>query len=154
FDEVMRELALARYQDVERELGPVLVRFAVDETVRRFRQAGDLHWPGGAGEESSLDALAQKLTPKYGFWLAKHPSLEDVTSLTSDTARTLKEIGAITDPASALTLKPSPAQKTVQQIAEFFGIGRRTFGGEVLQALDRERMAQWRQRVKEINWEL
>ena len=37
FDETMRALALERYREFERELGPVLTRFVVEETVRRFR---------------------------------------------------------------------------------------------------------------------
>ena len=34
FDEMMRELALLRYKEFEHELGPLLTRFAVDETIR------------------------------------------------------------------------------------------------------------------------
>ena len=41
FDETMRELALQRYREFEQDLGPVLTRFAVEDTVRRFRDAGD-----------------------------------------------------------------------------------------------------------------
>ena len=42
FDEVMRELALRRYAEFEGELGPVLARFAVADTVRRMRAGGHL----------------------------------------------------------------------------------------------------------------
>src|SRR3954452_1333559 len=45
FDEVMRELTLLRYREFERDLGPVLTRFVFEETLRRFRAAGILHWP-------------------------------------------------------------------------------------------------------------
>src|SRR5262249_28656696 len=39
FDEVQRELALRRYREFERELGVALTRFAVEEAVRRMREA-------------------------------------------------------------------------------------------------------------------
>src|SRR5262249_38714679 len=48
----------------------------------------------------------------------------------------------------------SPARQTMQQAGEFFGVARETFASEVLKALERERTAQWRERVKTINWEL
>ena len=48
FDETMRELALLRYQEFERELEPQLTRFAVAETIRRMRRGrATLHWPAG-----------------------------------------------------------------------------------------------------------
>src|SRR5205807_415111 len=45
FDETMRALALERYREFERALGPALTRFVVMETTRRFGVAGDLRWP-------------------------------------------------------------------------------------------------------------
>src|SRR5206468_7906288 len=42
FDEVMRELALRRYQEFERELGPVLARFVAAAAVRNARAGGHL----------------------------------------------------------------------------------------------------------------
>ena len=38
--------------------------------------------------------------------------------------------------------------------AEFFGADPKTFAGEVLRVAEKERMAGWRKRVHEINWEL
>ena len=46
FDETMRELALLRYQEFERELGPMLTRFAVDETMRRLARGRRLALAG------------------------------------------------------------------------------------------------------------
>ena len=39
FDEAMRDMALSRYQEFERDLGPVLTQFAIAETVRRIKDA-------------------------------------------------------------------------------------------------------------------
>src|SRR5207253_7342705 len=76
FDEIMRELALRRYQECEGELSPLLTRFEVAETVRRFRRSGDLHWPEGVDQEAELERIVAKLTRAYGPWLAKNPALE------------------------------------------------------------------------------
>ena len=105
FDEVMRELALRQYKQYERALSPLLTRFLITETVRRFRQAGDLHWPAGVDEHEEIENLVQTAVPNYGPWLAKNPALEDVSRLTRDIANRLHEIGAVKDPVDVLALK-------------------------------------------------
>ena len=90
FDETMRELSLLRYREVEKELGPVLTKFVVSEAIRRFKNAGDLHWPKGVDEKSQIDELAKQFEPEFGPWLAKEPSLEDVTKICKDLAKSLK----------------------------------------------------------------
>jgi copper/silver efflux system protein len=90
FDEVMRTLALERYREFERELGPVLTRFVVEETVRRFRDAGDLASPA-AVPGAEVERLARELTEGFGKWLAKNPALEDVTRVTQTVAQRLAE---------------------------------------------------------------
>ncbi len=154
FDEVMRELALRRYQAIEADLGPSLTRFAVSETVRRIRRAGDLHWPAGVDQEKQLDDWAQALSPQLGPWLAKNPALEDVTRLTRDVANRLQSAGALDDPAGALSVKESLPKQVLHQTTAFFGMERKTFAGEVLEAVTARRLAWWRERVKEVNWEL
>src|SRR5207237_1062431 len=108
FDETMRELALVHYQDFERSLGPVLAHFAVAETVRRIKAGTPLIWPIGLVEEKTLAELAQKLTPDFGSWLAKHPSLEDAARINKETAQYLRERGVLEDVAAALALKENP----------------------------------------------
>ena len=154
FDEIMRELASRRYHDFEIELGPLLTRFAVSETVRRLRESGSLHWPSGTDEDKQVDELAQKLGPEFGPWLAKHPALEDVTRLTRAVASQLKSSGAVEDPATALTLKESLPKQVLHQTTEFLGMERKTFSGEVLDGVSARRIVLWRERVEKINWEL
>jgi Cu(I)/Ag(I) efflux system membrane protein CusA/SilA len=108
FDETMRELAARRYQDIERDLGPRLTRFVVAETMRRFQETGDLHLPASLAEETVIDDLAAKVTPVYGPWLAKGPALEDVTHISTQTAQHLKELDALEDPVTALTIQEPP----------------------------------------------
>jgi Cu(I)/Ag(I) efflux system membrane protein CusA/SilA len=153
FDEIMRELARARYQAVESDLGPLLTRSAVDETVRRIRQTGTLREQAPV-EEKQLGALAGMLAPEFGAWLAKNPALEDVTRLTSSVANRLKDIGAIDDPVTALTIKESLPRQALRQTADFLGMERKTFAGEVLDAVKARRTALWREGVKKVDWEL
>jgi Cu/Ag efflux pump CusA len=91
FDEVMRELALTRYREHEKELAPALTRFAVEDCLRRFRQAGLLHWLEGTDEQAEVERLVGQMAPKYGLWLAKAPALEDVSKLTRAVAQRVSE---------------------------------------------------------------
>src|SRR5206468_2638095 len=114
FDEIMRDVALRHYQVIESDLGPLLTRFAVEETVRRIRLAGDLHWPAGIDEEKQLDDWAHELGPEFGPWLAKNPAAEDVARLTRDVANRLKAVGAVDDPAAALSANRSLPRQLVR----------------------------------------
>jgi Cu(I)/Ag(I) efflux system membrane protein CusA/SilA len=156
FDETLRALALQRYREFERELGPVLTRFVVVETVRRFREAGDLEWPQGVREEAEVDKLVGELTAKYGSWLAKNPVLEDVVKITQTVAQRLNDAAALkAEPADALALKERPLQTALGQAAEFLGAQRKTFAADVLQAVSKRRMDLWVEQIQQkINWEL
>jgi Cu(I)/Ag(I) efflux system membrane protein CusA/SilA len=165
FDEVMRELALRRYTEFDRELGPDLTRFAIEETFRRFRDAGILHWPAGVTEEAEEGRLAEALAPEYGPALAKHPALEDVSKLCQEAARHLAALGALkkqegdalkeVDAADALAVHEAVLEAVLNRTAEALGAERKTFAGEVHKALEAHRMDLWRARVRDkINWEL
>ena len=155
FDETMRSLAAQRTRDFESDLGPTLTRFAVAETVRRLREAGDLQWPQGVSEAAEIDALAKDLTPANGAWLAKNPALEDVTRLTAEVARRLEGRGLKTEPAQALALKENAAQAVLSNVGAVVGMPRKTFAGEVLQAVSDRRAALWAEFIdRKLNWEL
>jgi Cu(I)/Ag(I) efflux system membrane protein CusA/SilA len=157
FDEVMRELALARYQEFEHRLSPVLTRFVFEETVRRFRDAGILAWPDGVEESAEIDKLVKALAPDYGPALAKHPALEDISKLCEEVARHVATLDALggQDAAEALALHESLPRMVVNGAAEALGAERKTFAGEVFRALTDHRLKLWREEVKDrINWEL
>jgi Cu(I)/Ag(I) efflux system membrane protein CusA/SilA len=156
FDEVMRDLALQRYREFERELMPVMTRFVVEDTVRRFHDADVLHWPAGVEEQEEIDKLVDDLTPLYGAWLSRTPALEDVTKITQAVAQRLSERQALTvASANALQLRQAPAVRVFDAIAESLGAERKTFAGEVLQAMEKRRRELWIERIhKRINWEL
>ncbi len=154
FDETMRELALRRYREFERDLSPALTRCVVAETVRRFREAGVLHWPKGVDEEKEIDGLAGQFTTDFGPWLAKNPALEDVTRISTGVARHLKKIGALDDVVAALEVRENPLAGLWSMTRETLGAEPRTFAGEVLKVVSEKRLALWRERLREINWEL
>jgi Cu/Ag efflux pump CusA len=156
FDETMRELALQRYGEFERELAPVLTRFVVTETMRRFEAAGDLHLPAGTDSDQQTTALVEALRPRYGKWLAAHPALEDVTRITQKVAEHLAELGALTvEPSAALAVKESALREALAQAGGLLGVRRPTFAEAVHADLSARRLSLWRERVNtKINWEL
>jgi Cu(I)/Ag(I) efflux system membrane protein CusA/SilA len=154
FDEVMRETALRHYEEFETQLGSELARFVVAETLRRFERAGDMAWPTGADQTEFVEKMIRDLTPAYGRALARNPAREDISNLTRQTANRLSAQGLIADPVAALSLKESWVNQGLTQAAQFMGATPKTFAGEVLRQLEKERGKRWRQRVKEINAEL
>jgi Cu/Ag efflux pump CusA len=172
FDETLRELALLRYEEFNVELEGTLTRFAVNETLRQIEAANTsapkgshspaqpqpraLPWADESRRFAATQAedLAARLTPKYGRWLARNPSLEDVSQLTSDVASDLNKHGLLSDVVDALELREHFLKKLGTGLTEALGGEHKTFAGELLKALERERTRQWHGRVKEINWEL
>jgi Cu(I)/Ag(I) efflux system membrane protein CusA/SilA len=156
FDETMRELALQRYREFEMELGPLLTRYAVEDTLRRFRAAGLLRWPDGVEEQTETAELVKQLAPLYGNWLSKDLALEDVTKVTQAVTQRLAERQILTvAPADALELRQFLPSKVFDVVMETLGTERKTFAGEVLKALEKRRRQLWIERIhKRINWEL
>ncbi len=94
FDETMRELALLRFRELEKELGPLLTRFVVVETMRRFHEAGDLPDLSREKHQEFVERFTKELTGDFGPWLAKIPALEDITRMTQHIARELAKENA------------------------------------------------------------
>ena len=150
FDEAMRELSLRRYQEFEAELEQLLVKYAVGEMLDRLRRAGDLD-----SEHTEVAAkLVGTLTPKYGHWLSRQPTLEDVQQLSQEVARELEVSGRLADVAGALQVKESLPLTVWHRGLEALGSKRRTFAGELLKAIEAERSKLWRERIALINYEL
>jgi copper/silver efflux system protein len=154
FDETMRGLSIQMYGDAQRDLGPALVRFAIERLIDNMRAAGHLHWPTGTNEQAKIDKLTATLSPKYGVWLAAMPAQEDVTQLCQDVAKQLAQIGAINDVAESLELKPSAVGDLVSGAAEFFGAAHHTLSSTLFAAVQQERDRFWHEWVGKINWEL
>jgi Cu/Ag efflux pump CusA len=157
-DETMRALALQRYREFEDELSPVLTRFVVADTIRRFRVAGQLRWPEGVAEETMVETLTRGMAPQYGPRLARQPALEDVSRIVQRVAERLAEghiFEAGIEPSDALVLKEDILQTALRQTGEVLGFESRTFTGEVFQAVSRRRTDLWIEHInQQINWEL
>jgi Cu(I)/Ag(I) efflux system membrane protein CusA/SilA len=154
FDETMRDLAAKRYETFEQELGPLLVHDVVAEIVSRMRVSGHLHWPDGHDEGEEVKRLAGEFAVEYGAALARNPALEDVTRLSTDVARRLKEAGAVDDPVAALSLHEPLLQNLWTQGGVALGAGQKTYAAEVLRRVLGERASRWHAQVKQINWQL
>jgi copper/silver efflux system protein len=154
FDELMRELALLRYQEFEHDLGPLLTEFGVAETGRMMESTGPLDWSPQAEKLAEIQQQSRNLVGKYGVWLAKNPSLEDVTGLVRDVALALKDKGVVDNLASAVELHESPMARLATAVSEMLGARRKTLFDVVLDSLIAERARLWTARVKDINWEL
>lgn len=174
FDETLRELALFRNGEFERDLAPRLVHHAVETTTKRVEAVGHLRWPVNIDRSGWEKDFARELTSDNGVWLARQPAIEDVTRISQDVARRLKELGAIDDVVSAFE---DPRDRTVpegsgqvsysllQQLAGFLrsssqrttealGLSHRTFPEALLAAVSSERMKLWREQVRQTNAEL
>jgi copper/silver efflux system protein len=154
FDETMRLLAMRLYSDTQRDLGPQLVRYAIEQLVQKMSESGDLKWPRGMDEKAEIDKLTEKLTPKYARWLSQSPSPEDITQLSQDIAKELADMGAISNIVGSLELKQSAVGDFFSGLGEFFGATRKTLASELLDSVRNEQTTLWQQQVGKINWEL
>jgi Cu(I)/Ag(I) efflux system membrane protein CusA/SilA len=154
FDEVMRELALRRYEEFRRDLEPQLVRYVIGETIERIDGAGHVTWPAGTDKQRIVDRLTVKLSADYGRWLAEAPALEDVTALMQATANELHQTGAIVDVAASLQVQPSLVGGVWNAVGETMGRDRPTLQMLLRDATEHERSRLWEAQVKRINWEL
>lgn len=154
YDETMRDLAFAKYQEFEQSLGPTLTRFAVNYVITNVEKNAQLQWPPNSNRDAEIDKLAAALTPKYGPWLATALAQEDATQLAQDVANRLVAGGAIRDTVAALELNESPLAATANVGHELVGGKRKTLASQLLQAIEDQRTRLWRKQVQQIDWEL
>jgi Cu/Ag efflux pump CusA len=154
FDETMRELALRRYVDFERELEPRLARHAVDETLRLIRQGRSVTFSSPQAEASLVERLSDRLASELGPWLARNPALEDATRLSQEVALALQEAEVIPATADALELVRTPLGAALAAGAEFLGASRQSIPSLVLAEIESERQRLWHEQVRTVNWEL
>ncbi len=151
FDEVMRELAMRRYQEFETELAPALGRFVVAKTVRNARVGGHL---GDIPDEAAFAESVVAASPDDARRLALSPAEEVVTRVQKRTIDALVARRLVTDPAAALELSESRPARVWGGVREAFGRDRPTLAAATLKALGDERARLWRERVTAVNWEL
>src|SRR5207302_5665251 len=145
FDETLRDLALRRYAEFETELEWKLTRFSITETMRLIRQGLKVKLASAVDEAAALDRLAHDLSPKYGPWLSRNPSLEDATRLSDELVGILKARKAVPEDADALQLHESGLAAVRSTVNELLGARRKMLAGELLAAIENERENLWRQ---------
>ncbi len=127
--------ALLRYVELEQALEPVLTRYAVEDLVRRLKDAGQLTWPNGADEKHQVDAIVSKLQPKYGKWLATSPSLEDVTHL-SQTWQHNRGVRRHTKRGRRAGDETIGRSSLTSAVTEFFNSDHKTLASELLRSIE------------------
>src|SRR5262249_48602445 len=134
FDEVMREFAARRYQDLEKDLRTTLTRFAVTDSLRRMRIA----------ENSELvEELTGKFAVIEGRRLALSPAPEVVARLQRRLADILFQKGVVGDPARALRLRDDSWRRTWNTLREALGAEPRTLASATFDAVLAERTRLW-----------
>jgi Cu(I)/Ag(I) efflux system membrane protein CusA/SilA len=151
FDEVMRELALRRYEEFEAELAPALARFVVAAALRNARAGGHL---GEVPDEAALVEAVAAASADDARRLALSPAEEVVARVQKRTVDELARRGLAHDPAAALELHESDWRQAWGAVREALGGGRPTVASAGLRALEAERARLWRERVETVNWEL
>ncbi|MBX9583610.1 MAG: efflux RND transporter permease subunit [Gemmataceae bacterium] len=154
FDESMRELASSRYAAFERELSSVLTRFVVTEALARMRAGGHLVGLSAEAEERVVGELSTSLALDEGQRLARSPALEVVSRLQRKVADHLHQKEVITEPAAALALTESTFSAVLTKLRAAAGGERPTLASAVLAATEGRRSELWRERVRQVNWEL
>ena len=154
FDEAMRELAQGRYAEFEAELGGVLTRSVVADTLGHMRDAGRLGALPAGAEEAIVANLTAKLVSDEGRGLALYPALEAVARIQRRVAEALLTANVIADPASALELKQSGFSALTGSLRAALGGERQTLPSVVLARAEARKDELWRERVRTVNWEL
>lgn len=154
FDETMRELALSRYVAFQSSLARTLTEHAVREILSHAETLGRLTLPADLDRELEIRRIANSLATDSGPTLAKEPTLEEATAFSRAVVKDLDEHGYVDDPVAVLELKEGPVGGTLSALMEAFGGSHKTFFSELLESIQERRMALWRERVHEINWEL
>jgi Cu(I)/Ag(I) efflux system membrane protein CusA/SilA len=149
FDETMRELALSKYLDFERRLGPSLVRFVVREAVTSIERKHPLRLPQGSTVADVVETIAAGAEREFARPLAEHPALEDVTKLVHEAAEHLASLGAIRDAAEALHV--GDAANAGPRIRTLFGASPQSLTDSLFQRMLHVRDDGWRRNVVEVN---
>ncbi len=154
FDETLRELALARYQEFESRLGGKLVEFAVRDAIQRMENSGAWVWPTDVNRDEAAAKMVDSLGEEFGPWLGTTPAMEDILLLARRVAHRGQELGAVENPAESLELKSGTPGQWASAVTEAFGKPRMTFAEALLQQVISRHAELWHENVRQANWEL
>lgn len=154
FDETMREFALRRFTEFEAGLGPALLRFVVEDTLRHMRAGGFLGALSADDERKLVDDLLPQLTPDEAQGFIKRTPPEAVSRVQRRVAERLAATRVVPEAAAALELRETGIAGATNAVRAALGGERETLSVVVLRAAEEKREALWRERVSAVNWEL
>ncbi len=109
---------LPDYAQFQHELAPVLLRFAVDETLTLMASQGKLEPRPQPGE---ITAIVASLPKETGVHLVESPDVPTVTKLAQQVAAELTKRGLAKPGPDLLLLDPGPIRRVVQEAGEVLG---------------------------------
>lgn len=154
FDETMREFAIRRYAEFERELGSTLSRFVITETLGHMRDGGFLAALPPEVEAKMVDSVSEKVSSDQATRLSKRTPLEVITLIQRQVADELTAKGIVADSSTALDLRESGVAGVRSTLRSALGGNRDTLASVVERATDEKRETLWRERIEKLNWEL
>ncbi|HSQ56982.1 MAG TPA: efflux RND transporter permease subunit, partial [Gemmata sp.] len=151
YDAQIREVAYQRNMEFERDLGPRLARYAVDQLL-------DLLETNGAfAADSPGKGLAPILDPllsEHAAHLAMEPTPEAVAAVLRDAIRRLTELGAIRPGTNLEQLRSSFFSEGRDTVRAFLGGERSTLNSRIFDAVKTRHRERWRDHVRQLNGEL
>ncbi len=151
FDDTMRARSLQAIVAFEESLAKRLVRFAVAETVEMLQAEGGLQRPVASAE---LDEITDVLLPSHGSALTHSPDLVTSTQIAQRTAELLAKAGVVNARPDLLILSQSPWDEALGNVRTLLGQERDTFFTRLLERINADYSAAWKERTKTLNWEL
>ena len=150
FEIQMREHAYRRNKEFERDLGPQLIRFTVEQVAATAQRAGALGRPLSAED---VENIAGSLAHHHAGHLAMGPTLEDVTWLAQQTAARLSEQGFTAPGVDFLDDRPDGLRRALATVHAALGGATGVF--DRLHAAVAARYAElWRDHLAGVNQEL
>jgi Cu/Ag efflux pump CusA len=152
-DEVMRELALKRYSELDEALEIELTHFAVKTTVSML-DATLLKWADENSQNAFVTRTSQELAAEFGPWLSSRPALEDVGRLAREVVQRLKNQSILAADIDAFQLREPIWKQALSTVSEAFGNERPSFDEALLDQIQREYDRRWSECAATANWEL
>jgi Cu(I)/Ag(I) efflux system membrane protein CusA/SilA len=151
FDALLREYCYQRNQELERDIGPRLVRFTVEQMGGLLEDNGSLSRPLTAADVARLcDPLPAELARS----LADSPALEDVTRLARDAARKLASLHLIQPGGDPLRYQPRRLKAVLITLDGLLGGSAPTLFTTLHDAVVDRHRALWREHVHRLDGDM
>jgi Cu(I)/Ag(I) efflux system membrane protein CusA/SilA len=147
----MREFVLQRFQEIQAELGPKLLREFISELVARWQKADRLLEPVA---EADVDQLAAKLEKQFASILATGPAQEDINRLVQQIAEKLAAENKVELNPELLTARFHPLRAAYLAVANVLGSEQPTLFTQMFEFIEKRRDKHWRERVRQLDYDI